>query len=190
MRKLFSILVLIVIIIFSVPLWRAKIMYSLFGSKPIKGVSIDSSTYIHKNPIASFSSENIKVNIYSTSSFMPKMDAFKLKNENQHYLLVETSLENISDTLIDPSWFSTTYFIKDNKGNFSHGYLDKLSGYYQEKHITMNDSIINSYYKNSLAPKNALKRKYFFFPMDKDATPVSIYFDDPVTKKSFEFAFP
>lgn len=163
-------------------------MYKIFGTKSQITTSVKNE-YNNKPVMMSYSSKSLKVNIYSIGDFTPQMEAFKLKDDHQHFLLVETSIENISDSTIAPSWFSVTYFIKDNKGKFTHGYLDRLTGYYQENRYFINDSIIKSYYSDSLAPHTALKRKLFFFPMDKDAKPVKIYFDDPLTKESHEFPF-
>ncbi|HNE50112.1 MAG: hypothetical protein U0T31_09660 [Chitinophagales bacterium] len=184
MRKLFSLIFLVVLIVLSVPKWRLKAMLLLFGANPPKGVIYKpKSTAL---PIATFSASSIKVNIYSIAEFTPKMDAFKLKDSNLHYVLLETSIENITDSIINPSWFNTTYFVEDNKGCLVHNYLDMLTGYYEENHVPK-DTVSYCYTTDKLEKRTALPRKYFFFPMYKDAKPVKIHFDDPQTKKPFQF---
>ena len=103
-----------------------------------------------------------------------------------HFVLLETSIENITDSIINPSWFNTTYFVEDDKGRMVHNYLDIFTGYYEENHLPK-DTISYSYTKDKLAKNTALPRKYFFFPMYKEAKLVKIHFDDPQTKMPFQF---
>ena len=184
MRKLFTLLFFIVVLVLSIPKWRLKVMLYLFGANPPQEVVHKPQTI--SDPIDTFSSSSIKVSIYSVAEFTPKMDAFKLKDSNKHYILLETSIENITDSIINPGWFNTTYFVEDDKGNIVHNYLDMLTGYYEENRLPK-DTISYAYTSNKLAKKTALPRKYFFFPMYKDAKPVKIHFDDPQTKASFQF---
>lgn len=184
MRKLFTLIFFIVLIVLSVPQWRLKVMLLLFGANPPKGVVYKPKPVAQ--PIATFSSPSIKVNIYSVAEFTPKMDAFKLKDSSMHFVLLETSIENITDSIINPSWFNTTYFVEDDKGRMVHNYLDIFTGYYEENHLPK-DTISYSYTKDKLAKNTALPRKYFFFPMYKEAKLVKIHFDDPQTKMPFQF---
>ena len=184
MRKLYIIIVIIALTLFYVPSWRLQLMKFLFGTNP--------KTVIHQikqtpPSILSFSTPNLKVNIYSFSTFIPQMDAFKLKDTNMQYLILETSIENISDSIINPSKFNASYFVKDSKGKYIHSYLEEMTGYKQENNLSANTDAAK-YYDDSMSSKTIFAPKLFFFPIDKHNTPVKIIFDDPLTNESHEFS--
>jgi len=183
MRKVFALMVILVLVVFSVPTWRTKVMLLLFGANPQAIIIQPKSTSL---PIVSYASENLNVHIYSISTFIPQMDAFKLKDTNLHYVLLETAIENTSDSTLNPSWFNSTYFLEDNKGHLAHCYMDELTGYYEENHLTK-DTSERHYTSKKMPPKAIFVRKYFFFPMEKDAKPAKIHFDDPLTKTNHQF---
>lgn len=184
MKNFLYVLLFAFLLLFSVKSWREKAI-ALVMNKQTKGITLEQLN--KAQGIISYSSENLKVNIYGISEFTPQTPDFKLKDDNMHYVILETSIENLSDKALDAGWFNTTYFVEDDKGNLSHCYLDELTGYYEENHLQKTAGS-ESYYGKEVPAKESLAKKYFFFPMAKDAKPVKVHFDDPLAKTRHEFS--
>ena len=184
MKNFFYVLLFAFLLLFSVKSWREKAI-ALVMNKKTKGITLEQLN--KAQGIISYSSENSKVNIYNITAFSPKTPDFKMKDDNMHYVMLETSIENLSDKTIDAGWFNTTYFVEDDKGNFSHCYLEDLTGYYQENNLQKTADSEN-YYGKELPAKTSFAKKYFFFPMAKNAKPLKIHFDDPLAKTQHTFS--
>lgn len=184
MKNFLYVLLFAFLIIFSVKSWREKAIAWVLN-KPVKGVTLEQLQ--KAQGIQSYASENLKVSIYGISEFTPKTPDFKLKDDNMHYLMLETSIENLSNTPLDAGWFNTTYFVEDDKGHLFHCYLDELTGYYEEKQL-QKTAEMESYYGKEVPPKTTLPKKYFFFPMPKGAKPLKVHFDDPLAKTQHVFS--
>jgi len=192
MKKLGYVLLFGLLVVFSVPSLREKSLNLIFtGSITQKGVTIDDIKSAQNKNYQTFSSKNLKVTIHAISSYSPSADAFKFKEGDKEFYVYETSIENISNQEIDPSWFMATYFIEDAKGNFYHNYLDQMTGYYQENPDKYTDeikSLIDKYYGKTMPAKTAFASKLFFFPVPIGARITKVHFDDPVTHERNEFA--
>lgn len=184
MKKLLYLVAFVCIVVFSVKSWRDAAIAKIMGYEENKRIVLPQKS--SAKPIKTYSSENLKVSVYSISEFTPTMDVFKMKDPDMHYVLLETSIENLSDSILDAGWFNSTYFVEDDKGHLVHCYMDELTGYYQEKNIQA-DSSNESYYGKKLPARTALSRKYFFFPMYNKTRPVKVHFDDPLAKTRHEF---
>lgn len=185
MKKIGYLFLIAFFVLVSVKSCREKALNFIFDVKPQKGISIEQLNKTKQ--IASYSSENLKVIIHSISTFTPTTDAFKMKDDNQHYLVIETSIENLSDKNIEPNWFTTTFFIEDENGKLYHNYLDNFVGYYEEKNVVKDNAASTIYYGKIGEPKTKFPKYLFFFPMEKNAKPSIVHFDDPIAKTSHEF---
>ena len=170
MKNFFYVLLFAFLLLFSVKSWREKAI-ALVMNKKTKGITLEQLN--KAQGIISYSSENLKVNIYNITAFSPKTPDFKMKDDNMHYVMLETSIENLSDKTID--------------AGFSHCYLEDLTGYYQENNLQKTADSEN-YYGKELPAKTSFAKKYFFFPMAKNAKPLKIHFDDPLAKTQHTFS--
>ncbi len=191
MKKVGYLLLFVLLLIMTIKPWRQKALNLIFtGSTTQKGVTLEDLQKAKNKDLQSFSTENMKVTIHHISTFLPKTDAYKLKDANQEFVTITTSIENLSDGNIESSWFMATYFVEDENGKLYHNYLDQMTGYYQENPKEFNDetkALIDKYYDKILPAKTALAKKIFFFPMPKGAKVVKIYFDDPIKKEPKSF---
>lgn len=187
MKKVGYLLLFVLLLIMTIKPWRQKTLNLIFtGSTAQNGVTLDDLQKAKNKDLQSFATENLKVTIHHISTFSPKTDEYKLNDGNQEFVTIATSIENLSDTNIEPSWFMATYFVEDENGKLYHNYLDQMTGYYQENPDEFKDEtkiLIDKYYGKILPAKTALAKKIFFFPMPKGAKIVKIHFDDPIKKR-------
>lgn len=196
MKTVLKIIGLILLTVLVVPSLRQKALSMLFPPKYEKGISIDklkeqTDKYKteHGLPIKTFNTANMKVNIYSITEWTPKEATNALDADYTHYLVLNTSVENLSDKPLEAGLFNATYFLEDNTGKMAHCRLENFTGYYEENKITQDKSIIDRYYTGNIEPKTALQPKLFFFPMRADAKVAKIHFDDPISKEQVTFDF-
>ena len=194
MKTALKIIGFLLIFIFVIPSFRQKALNLIFPPKYGKGISykeLENASEKYKKehglPIKTFTSPNMKVNVFSIDEWSPKTSDNLLQAPYAHYLVVKASVENTSDSEAQTGMFNTTFFLEDDAGNLSHAKLENFVGYYTENNISPQEEVIDAYYTGKTPPHTALQPKLFFFPMRINSKAVKVHFDDWISKDQMKF---